>query len=397
MSRVYGDSKPFPHNVDYLAYVEANFNCAVALVAAEQVIRNALQQVEQAAAAEQDERTELGRVLHCLEIAGAVERKSLFPRVESVKSQALDAIRKIGAQSNFAAASENEGTKNLAEQAAKGARAICFQAVEQLLRNHTPLDSLVSTQLQCLGSGSSVLFSMVTPFGVEADFTASVPKEHCWANAPRVSDFAQGIEIEVAQQVGWFSKRPRQVRLLLDRYFVSKLRVEKHGGSFRLLKSMGGSVGLDLSISSEAKEPVTAQVVEPEGAGRSHSPFPLQGQEAAAILTLHNTMADSVANLSLSKTTLVSATYEEQPLGELLSPLALAKAVIDDMAPLVVEIGQRSGAPGELVLRRTIGKRLREESYLRKEELLVKLSAFRPDLQKVFEPLHLNLGSRPAS
>jgi hypothetical protein len=60
------------------------------------------------------------------------------------------------------------------------------------------------------------------------------------------------------------------------------------------------------------------------------------------------------------------------------------------MAPVVVEISRRSGAPGELVLRRNAGPRRREETYLTHAELLRKIFTLPPERRLVFSPLGLS-------
>jgi hypothetical protein len=60
------------------------------------------------------------------------------------------------------------------------------------------------------------------------------------------------------------------------------------------------------------------------------------------------------------------------------------------MAPTVVEISRRSGAPGELVLRRNLGEGRREETYSTHTELLEKILVLPPDLRAVFAPLKLS-------
>ena len=92
---------------------------------------------------------------------------------------------------------------------------------------------------------------------------------------------------------------------------------------------------------------------------------------------------------------MVSAAFNGRPLLEIESPRVVAEALINHMAPVISEISRRSGAPGELVLRRNLGEGRREETYCTHAELLEKIMILPPDLRAVFSALHLSptLGS----
>jgi hypothetical protein len=64
------------------------------------------------------------------------------------------------------------------------------------------------------------------------------------------------------------------------------------------------------------------------------------------------------------------------------------------LAPVVQEIGRRSGAPGELVLRRDAGEGRREEIYITKAELHEKVYSLPQALRGVFDPFELSDGPR---
>ena len=69
MSRVYGDSTPFPHDLDYIHMLRDGVDCAVRLLSAQHSIRVA---EERAAAAERVKRSEVS------------ELNALFERVQAV-------------------------------------------------------------------------------------------------------------------------------------------------------------------------------------------------------------------------------------------------------------------------------------------------------------------------
>ena len=53
---------------------------------------------------------------------------------------------------------------------------------------------------------------------------------------------------------------------------------------------------------------------------------------------------------------MTTATFDGKPLKRDREPQAIATKLINVLAPIVQEIARRSGAPGELVLRRDLGE-----------------------------------------
>jgi hypothetical protein len=87
---------------------------------------------------------------------------------------------------------------------------------------------------------------------------------------------------------------------------------------------------------------------------------------------------------------LVSGSFGDRSLLEIDAPQGVAEALVANMSPIVVEISRRSGAPGELVLRRNLGEGRREETYCTHSELVEKIMILPPDLRAVFGPLKLS-------
>jgi hypothetical protein len=67
--------------------------------------------------------------------------------------------------------------------------------------------------------------------------------------------------------------------------------------------------------------------------------------------------------------------------------------LLAELAPVVLEISRRSGAPGELVLRRDVGGGRREEIYVTKAELWERLLVLPPERRAAFAALGLTAPS----
>src|SRR5262245_57344019 len=73
MARVYGDSTPFPHDLDYIHMLRDGVDCAVRLLAAQHSIRVAEERSEAAERSMRGEVTELNALLERVQNAARAE------------------------------------------------------------------------------------------------------------------------------------------------------------------------------------------------------------------------------------------------------------------------------------------------------------------------------------
>lgn len=107
------------------------------------------------------------------------------------------------------------------------------------------------------------------------------------------------------------------------------------------------------------------------------------------MLRLYSRLIDSTEEDLGPRQRLVSATFRGEPLDERCWPGQVAEQLIAHIAPELREIAKRSGAPGELVLRRDAGGGRREEVYVTSADLLQRIHALPPDRWAVLTPLGL--------
>ena len=91
---------------------------------------------------------------------------------------------------------------------------------------------------------------------------------------------------------------------------------------------------------------------------------------------------------------MTSAQFDGKSLRELSQPQEILLRLIAVVGPLVQEIARRSGAPGELVLRRDLGGGRREEIYITKAELHEKVMRLPSECRAIFDPFELSEGPR---
>jgi hypothetical protein len=89
------------------------------------------------------------------------------------------------------------------------------------------------------------------------------------------------------------------------------------------------------------------------------------------------------------------ASYDDRAIGELDEPKLVADRLVLVLAPMVREIARKSGAPGELVLRRDVRAGRREEIYITTAELHERVLTLPPLLRDVFAPFELDKPRSP--
>ncbi len=389
MSRVYGDSTPFPHDVDYIALLDSGVACAVKLASAQVSIVTALGEVEKAEAVEQQQRSELASLLDAIRLATNSQTEKSSARTRSTAESAVAAAAQIVESATGALAADVSQKRAHASSQVESARRASCTAIEEFVANHTPPGSSLGMRLSTVGESCRAQVSIGTPFNLKGVFQVAIPDSHPWARPRRVADLLPGAEIHIPQESGWLSKRVEMTPVRLDRFFIGDAQLSNEGGSFQLRKGMGSGSGFELRLSVKKEAKAVACPIDENGKTENDKQLELLGQDCAIAMKLYKIIVNSMADLYRYRRGMQSARFGNQPIEQIESPLVLADALIRDMAPLTVEISRRSGAPGELVLRRNLDDRRREETYLTHAELLTRIGALPPDLQSVFAPLGL--------
>jgi hypothetical protein len=120
----------------------------------------------------------------------------------------------------------------------------------------------------------------------------------------------------------------------------------------------------------------------------------MEGEDAVHVMRLWTRLLDTTRDLLGRREAMTDATFDGKSLADLPDPRPVCARLVSVIAPTVQEIAKRSGAPGELVLRRDLGEGRREEIYITKAELHEKVLALPPELRSVFDPFELSEGPR---
>jgi hypothetical protein len=389
MSRVYGDSTPFPHDLDYIHMLRDGIDCTVRLLSAQHSIR---------AAAERAQNMDRTREMELIELNGLFERvqAAVAPSISEGGDRTVRTAAQIvaGARGMVDVANADLDAQVAAETAQARhimdkARETVLHAVEHFLERHAPPRSRFGAQLLASAEANAGQVTIATPYDLTATFGVALPNTHAWSRPRRVADLVQQLEIKLPKESGWLSKRVEMTPVRLERMFISEIVLGEHFGVLSLRRGAASGSGYRLRIGLTDNVTVAISPLREDGSPDQGQPLVLEGKDLGAMVALWRTAAESVRDLPALRRRLVSATFVDKPLMELESPRLLAEAMVADIAPIVVEISKRSGAPGELVLRRNLGEGRREETYCTHSELMDKIRILPPDLRAVFSPLRL--------
>jgi hypothetical protein len=390
MSYLYGDSTTFPYDVDYIDLSRSAVDCALQLFSAQHAIGSALAREE---ALNQQRNLQRGRLTS---MAEAMER-ALNPFLSSDSEPTSQAaLRTLQCAKACLEEQRGEGER-LATEAASHAQHViqragesAHRALEAFLVRHDVPETELGLRLECSGEGYSGDVSVRTPFGVSSSFALRIAADHPWARVRRVSDLLGNLEIHVPQPSGWLSRRVEMAPVKLERMCITSVRVAGTELELVIRKSASGGSGYRASIDLRGARGVLLSPVDDNGSADADPPLTLDGEDGARMQELANRVLDSVHGLTGLRGAMRSVSLDERPLEQLEWPETVAHRLLAQLAPTVMEISRRSGAPGELVLRRDVGGGRREEIYVTKAELWERLLVLPPDRRVPFAALGIN-------
>jgi hypothetical protein len=317
--------------------------------------------------------------------------KSGSPGTERIAQRMLECVTG-SASSELAtlehqAAEESSHIRNIVTRSGESAH----RALEAFLLRHDQPGTELSQSWAAAGEQSyAASVTIKTPFGIQAVFGLAIPPDHLWSRSRRVSELSPpGLEVHFPQQSGWLSKRVEMAPLKLDRLYLSVVKLDATSADFRLRKSPGSGPGYRVLVTMHDERRVVIQPLGEDGVLDAEAPLSLDGEDSAQMIAFCTRIVESTADLPGLRRSLVSAEYEGEPLDADKWPELVAERLLAQLAPVISEISLRSGAPGELVLRRDVGGGRREEVYVTKAELYEKVMVLTPSRRTSFEKLGL--------
>lgn len=385
MGYVYGDSTPFPYDIDFIELLRHAVTCGVTLLDAHQSIVHAGDRMAAAELARQADRARLDRVSEA--VRQALSAYVVGPeRQVLVAARIMDGARGILDEETTAIESHAASESRRAHQATEQARLSAHRALESFLRRSDVPGTEVALRLYPDADAYAGRTTVTTPFGIDATFDVAIPMGHEWTRARRVMEIASGTEVHVPAEAGWLNKRIETRLVRLDKLYVAEVAASSAGSRVTLLRTPKTGPGYEFEITSGATPRATLHEVDEGGHVTGDRPLVLDDDDAVHVFRLWNGILGSTQDLLSHRGSMSSATFGGISLRDYDSPRQVVERIVEVLAPTVRELEKRSGTPRELVLRRDLGEGRRQESYITKAELQEIYASLPQTSRNVFDP-----------
>jgi hypothetical protein len=395
MGHVYGDSTHFPYDINFIELIRHSVECGVALLQAQHEIVGAVDRTGNFDQLRKQERARLDAMSDAIKLTMTAFTSSKSERMVRTASRILESARAV-IESEM---QELEGMANSQLSSTRAtvdqARERSYRAVEAFILKHDLPNTTAGVRLLAgleVYSGQALVS---TPFGVEAVFVLAIPTAHEWGRVRRVGELSPGTEVHVPVEAGWLSKRREVQAVKLDKLFITEVVLSEDRTVITLRKTPQQGAGFQLEVETDGGRPkATLRPIGETGQPTDDATLELDGEDAVHVMRLWNRVTETTRDLAMRRQGMSGATFDGKPLRELDEPSAVCTRMVNVIAPVVQEIARRSGAPGELVLRRDLGEGRREEIYITKAELHEKAMTIPPPFRATFDPFELTEGPR---
>ncbi|HSY39158.1 MAG TPA: hypothetical protein VLA79_06500 [Polyangia bacterium] len=393
MSYLYGDSTPSQLEVNFIEFLRDAVECCVQVLLADQRIAEGeahTRALETATAAEIDRLQKMGALVpKALEAAPVGDPASATARcVAEIVRSAAALVRSASEEesANLQAAI----TRRDAEAAIE--RAVFTRALETLLIKHDLPEMTSDTSLALVGGARyACRLRVSTGFGLDALLELEVPAGHLLERVVRVDRLAERLEVQVPEMAGWLHKEIKLRTQHLEKHHLSAFSSGRGGSTLHLrLAPDGTGAGYDVTFPDEVAPIRLVRVDEQQ---KREESFDLQEVDAPKLTALRDKIGAAVSELGRHRTKIVEAKLDGESLQSHAKPTLLVDRLIAVLVPETQEIAARSQSRSELVLRRSLAGDRREEIFLSRQDLKLKLEPLNDRNRALFDALLVEGGA----
>ncbi len=396
MSYLYGDSTPSKLEVNYIEFLRDAVECCVQVLRAEQRIAEgaaATRALEAATAAEIVRLQKVGALVpKAFEGTPVGDSASATARcMAEIARSAADIVRAACAEES----AKLQGAIDRRDSEAAVEREVFVKAIEALLIKHDLPDMTSATNVSLVGGARYACRLQVgTAFGLDATLELGVPAGHLLERVVRVDRLAERLDVQVPEIAGWLHKELKLRTQHLEKHHLTAFSSGAGGSTLHLrLVPDGTGPGYDLNFAEEGGPIRLVRVDEQQ---KREEPFEAQEADIPKLHTLREKVGAAVSELARHRTKLVEAKLDGESLQSHANPTLLVERLIAVLVPETREIAARSQSRSELVLRRSLGGDRREEIFLSRQELKLKLEPLNDRNRALFDTLLVE-GGAPSS
>jgi hypothetical protein len=393
MSYLYGDSTPSRLEVNFIEFLRDAVECCVQVLLADQRVAEGAahtRALEVATAAEIARLEKVGALVpKALEGTSVGDSGSATARcVAEIVRSAADIVRSAAA----AESANLEAAINRRDVEAALERAVFAKALETLLIKHDLPEMTSDTSIALVGGTRyACRLHITTAFGLDAAMELEVPAGHLLERVVRVDRLAERLEVQVPEMAGWLHKEIKLRTQHLEKHHLFSFSSGRRESTLQLRVAPDGmGPGYDVIFANEGGPIRLVRVDEQQ---KREESFDVQEGDGPKLSALREKIGAAVGELARHRTKLVEAKLDGEPLQSHPTPTLLVERLIAVLVPETREIAARSQSRSELVLRRSLGGDRREEIFLSRQDLELKLEPLSDRNRALFDTLLLEGGA----
>jgi hypothetical protein len=245
-------------------------------------------------------------------------------------------------------------------------------------------ESRVSMRLEGHHNELSAVFT--NPLGIVTSFKLSTANAPAWHAPRKVSEFAQGVDLQIGIKKSWIKRSVQPEMVHIDDFYISGFELSDDAAQIRLRKKPDTRDAFVFILRRHDAE-LHAEVQRADEEMTDGLPATVDAQDRAQLERLWQLLRAGCADVLVHKERLIGAELDGLDVFGNDRAIPFIERIIKILAPIVVEISRRSPNPNELSLKHENDGGRREELYLRKADLANKLDPLSAASRAVFAPL----------
>ena len=393
MSFLFGDSSPSTLQIDYIDFLRDALDFCVQVLAADERMAAGAARIEEARHRAETEVIRLealgatqAAAINGVEVGAADSATATC--AQTLLRSAADVVR--GAIDATRAAAEADAGR--IEEESRRDRRRCVDALATFLKRHDIPEMTSELRLQQQANNVYAARLYIRALGdLQAVLELEIPSANVLAHVARVDKLMERLEVHAPEAGGWLRKEVKLRPQRLEKEFITAFVSGGRENEIQLRAAADGSgVGYDLVMRDDA----TRVILRRAGEATDLPPFDLDDTDSARVIELKDKLRAATTDVLRGRQSMVEAAIGEIPLGDHRDPKQLVERLVTLMAPVVQEIARRSLTPTELVLKRQTDAGRREEIFVSRRDLQLKLRSLSAASRSRFAPL--GLGELPA-
>jgi hypothetical protein len=215
-------------------------------------------------------------------------------------------------------------------------------------------------------------------FTVDYDLEQDAP----WQAPIRIATLAPGIVLDLPRR-RWL-QQPVVRTMLLDRHVLVGARFDEEGWRLEIQEREGAAPGWRITLPRSEAATATAF----DGHGRAIAIYPVMPEKLAPLLAALDQQVRARLGARRVRTVLLGGIQVSQ----FEDTTTAARALLDEIGPIVREIRTRSRVPGELSLKRDVAAGVREEIFVSRVQLAACYASLPPQYRYLLDAIGVGRG-----